>query len=139
MATLMTTLGLQRVAVQASQATAGSGPTYGAGRAIQTMSVDDSSVAFTAADTNLAAGGPVTNEFDKAFDATPTRSGQTVSHVMTLATGDYNQTIRRIALHDDTPANVTTSSTTLVAGIDGLSLVKNTSFTLKTTFNITYS
>lgn len=139
MATLVFTNGLQRVGVQASQATSGSGPTYSVSRHIQTMSVDDSATAFAAGDTALNTGGAVTNEFDAAFDSAATRSSQTISHVMTLGTADYNQTVKRIALHDDTAANVTTSSTTVVAGIDALSLTKASTFTLKTTFRVTYA
>lgn len=139
MATIVVTNGLQRIAVQASQASSGAGPTYNASRHIQTMSVDDGTVAFSAGHTALNSGGAPSNTFDAAFDSTPTRSGQTISHVMTLGTGDYNQVVKRIALHDDTAANVSASSTTLVCGIDGLSLTKASSFTLKNTVQITYS
>lgn len=136
MATLMTTNGLQRVGVQASQATSGGGPTYSATRHIQTMSVDDTVAAFVAGDTAL---GSPTNSFDKAFDAAPTRTTQTISHAMTLATAEGNFTLRRLALHDDTAANVTGASATVCAGIDGLTLTKNATFTLKSTFQVTYS
>jgi hypothetical protein len=102
------------------------------------MSVDDSSTAFGATDTALNSGGAVTNEADVAL-ATPTRSGQVVSHVGTFGTGVANFNIRRIALHDDTTGNVTTSSTTLVAGIDGQSFTKTSDFSMVFTLNITYS
>lgn len=146
MATLMTTQGLQRVGVQTSQATAGSGPTYSASRQIQTMSVDNNSFSrsFAAGDVAVSSDGTTggtapTSYFDKAFDASPTRASQTISHVMTLATGEGNFAIVRIALHDDTAANTSGTSGTFCAGIDGLSLTKNSTFTLKTTFQITYS
>lgn len=139
MATLVFTNGKQRIGVQASQATSGTGPTFSATRHIQAMSVDDSATAFAAGDTALNTGGAVTNEFDKALDSTPTRASQTITHLMTLATGDYNQVVKRVALHDDTAANVTTSSTTVVVGIDGLALTKAGTFTLRQQVDITYS
>lgn len=141
MSTLVTTNGLQRIGVQASQATSGSGPTYSSARSIQVMSVDNASGAggaFAAGHTTLNDVTPdPANEFDAAFDAASTRSSQTISHVMTLQTGDYNQIVNRIALHDDVAATVTASTATLVAGIDQLSLTKASTFTLKTTFQIT--
>lgn len=141
MSSITVNRGLQRIGVQASQATAVSGPTYGAARHIQTMSVDDSAVAFDAADTALNTGGAVTNEFDAAFDAQPTRAAgtQTVSHTMTIPQGSGNFTIRRIAFHDDTPGNVSTSSTTLVAGIDGQSITKTAAFSLALIVSLAYT
>lgn len=135
MAAEIVTRGLLRIGQQASEST-----NYNAARNIQTMSVDDSTVAFAAADTALNTGGAVTNMFDAVFDATPTEAAPAViSHVMTIPVGSGNFTVRRIALHDDTAANVTTSSTTLVAGVDGQSLVKTSSFTLAITLVIAYS
>jgi len=128
--------GLQRIGVQSSQATSGSGPTFNAARQIQVMSWDDSSSAFSAATTTL--GSPA-NEFDAAFDSTPTRTNQTVAHVMTIPTGSGNFTGRRTALHDDTAANVTGSSATAVSGVDGQILVKNTDFSIAITINHIYS
>lgn len=132
MASLVVNRGLLRILQQAIEST-----NYNAARNIQTMSVDDSTVAFAAGDTALNTGGAVTNMFDDTFDSTPTESGQTVTMILTLATGEYNQTIKRIALHDDTAANVTTSSTTLVAGVDGQSLLKTTDFSLAITLKLT--
>jgi hypothetical protein len=129
MASLIFNRGLQLIGDRASSVA-------GAGAAIQTLAVDDSTTAFTATDTNC---GSPTNFFDKAFDATPTRSSQTVSHVATLTTGEYNQRIRRVTLHNDTTSNVTGSSNTLVAGIDGLDLLKQNTFSLRIQFDITYS
>lgn len=129
MASLTVNRGLQVIAGRASN-------TADAFAAIQVMSVDDSSTAFTATDTTL--GGP-TNEFDAAFDATPTRSAQTVTHVMTVPTGSGNFTIRRIALHNDTATNVTGTSITLCAGIDGQSLAKTSAFSLAITIQMTYT
>ena len=131
MAAKIVNQGLNRIADTASQ-TSG----YSAARYIRTMAIDDSSSAFAAGTTTL---GSPSNLYDAAFDATPTRSGQVVSHVMTVPTGSGNFTIRRVSLHDDTAANVTGSSTTLVGGIDGLSLGKTSDFTVTLTVRITYS
>ncbi len=139
LASLVPNNGLRRIGVQASQATSGSGPTYNVARHIQTMSFDDSTVAFAAGDTALNSGGAVANEFDAAFDVTPTRAGQAVTHVTTVPTGSGNFTIRRIATHDDTAANVTTSSTTLVSGVDAQSFTKTSDFTFEATLVHTYS
>lgn len=131
MAKKITDQGLQRLADTVSQ-TAG----YNAARYIRTLAIDDSASAFTAGATTL--GSPA-NMFDVAFDATPTRAGLVVSHVATIPTGSGNFTIKRISLHDDTVANVTGSSTTLVAGVDGHSIVKTSDFSLTLTVNITYA
>lgn len=128
--------GLQRIAVTASQVTAGGPPAYDAARYIRTMAVDDSASAFTAGTTTL---GSPSNLFDLAFDGAPTRSGLIVTHIATVPTGNGNFTIRRVSLHDDTVANVTGSSSTLVAGIDGLALTKTSDFSLAITMRITYS
>lgn len=138
MASLVPNNGLQRIGVQASQAT-GTGVTYSASRQLQTMAWDDLNVAFAATNTKLNDGGSVTNEYDQAFDATPTRAGQVISHISTIPTGQGNFTIRRASIHDDTAANVSSSSTTLCVGIDGQSLTKTSDFTLKTQIDLTYS
>ena len=82
MAAIVVSQGLQRIGKQSSQTTG-----YSAVRQIQVMSVDDGTVAFAAGHTALNSGGAVTNEFDQAFDSTPTIAAQTVTHVITLATG----------------------------------------------------
>lgn len=133
MATLIVNRGLLRIGQQASEST-----NYNAARNIQTLSVDDSSTAFAAAHTALNTGGAVTNMFDQAL-STPTESGQTIIHTTTIGSGDGNFTIRRIALHDDTAANVTTSSTTLAMGIDGQAIVKSSDFTVTITCRLTYT
>lgn len=142
MAALVFTNGLRRIGVQASQATCATGPTYSATRFIQTLSIDDQASAFINTDLSLNRSGglTVTNEFDQALN-TNTRAGSTqiVSHSTTIPTGSGNFTIRRIALHDDTATNVTTSSETLVAGIDGQSLTKTSDFTMTITVTLTYA
>lgn len=129
MAAIITNRGLQVIAGRASNTSDGF-------LEIDTMSVDDRAVAFAAGDTQL--GAPA-NEFDKAFDAPPTRAGQVVSHLSTFATGEANFTIRRVALHNEIPANVSGTSATLVAGIDGQSLTKTSDFSLAITVKLTYT
>lgn len=126
--------GLLRTGQQAFEST-----NYNAARNIQVLSVDDSSNAFGQTDPALNTGGAVTNMYDQAFDGTPTESGQTVTCVTTIATGNGNFTIRRVAMHDDTTTNVTTSSTTLCAGIDGQSVTKTSDFSLAITLQTTYT
>lgn len=137
MASTFFTQGLQRVAVNASQAT-GTGVTYNSARYIRSASVDDSSTAFVNTDTALNTGGAVSNEYDVDLTSA-TRTSQTVAHIFTVPTSQGNFTIRRICLHDDTAANVSTSSTTVTAGIDGLTISKTSSFSLTPTMNIAYS
>ena len=98
---------------------------------LQSLAVDDSASAFTATDTDL--GSPANVEVND-FDATPTRSAQTVTHITTFAVGEANFTIRRISLHNAAAASVTGASTTLCAGIDGQSLTKTSDFSI--TFTI---
>lgn len=129
-----TNLGLLRIGRQAFEST-----NYNAARNIQVMSVDDSSNAFAQTDTALNTGGAVTNEFDDAFDSTPTESGQSITCLMTLQTGEGNFTIRRVATHDDVAGTVSTSSTTLCQGIDGLSLTKTSDFTLAITLTTAFT
>jgi hypothetical protein len=132
MAKLIVDRGLQVIGGRASN-------TADAFLEIDSISVDDSSTAFAATDTALNSGGAVTNEADANFDSTPTRSGQVITHVATFATGVANFTIRRIALHNAAAASVTSSSTTLVAGIDGQSITKTSDFSVTITVKITYT
>ncbi len=140
MAAIVVTNGLQRIGVQASQATAGSGPTYSSARQIQVGTVDDQASAFLSTDQDLdrAGGLTVANMFDQVL-VTPTAVSNVVTHTWTIATGSGNFTIKRIALHDDTTTNVTTASNTLVCGIDGQSLAKTSDFTLAITVKLTYT
>lgn len=140
MASIVVNNGLQRIGAQASQATAGT-PGYSSARAIQVMAFDDNASAFAAAHTNLLSAGSISNEFDQAFDGTPTRSSQTVSHVTTLASGAgaQNFTIKRLSLHDDVAGTVSTTSTTLVAGVDGQTLGKTVDFSLAVTLALAYT
>src|SRR5687768_2023416 len=115
MASLLTAQGLNTIADLASGVA-------GAAGAIRAMSVDDATEAFQAADTKLDDGTGYTQEFDANLDSTPTRSGQTVSHVMTIPAGSGNFTIKRIALHNNVAGSVSGTTTTLVGGVDQLSL-----------------
>ncbi len=127
--------GLLRFGQQSSQST-----NYNVARFIRTMSVDDGTVAFASTHTALNSGGAISNAYDQALDSTPTESGTaTITHVCTFGTGVANFTIKRLTLHDDTAANVTTSSTTLVCGIDGQTLTKTADFSLAVTITLTFT
>lgn len=137
MAAITINQGLDRIAINASQAVGWSSSRY-----IRTMSVDDNASAFLSTDTRLDRAGALTiaNSFDAALDATPAApASRVVSHTMTIPTGSGNFTIRRIALHDDTPANVSPTSTTLCAGIDGQTLAKTSDFSLAITETLFYT
>lgn len=111
--------------------------------AVQSLSVDDATGNFEAAHTAINGTGgtarTITNSAVQNFDATPTRSNQTVSCVTTLATGTANFTIKGVALHNITSGSVTTSSTTLFAGIAGQSITKTSSFSLAITLSVLYT
>ena len=97
---------------------------------VLSMAVDDRSTGFGASDTTLVSPANVHAE---DFDSPPTRSGVDVTVICTLETGDYNQTVRRISWHMAAAASVTGTSTTLVVGVDGQSLVKTNDMTLTIT------
>lgn len=124
MAKLTVTQGRNMILQHAYQATG-----YSSSRYIRTMSIDDNSTGFSAGHTALDSAGTVSNLYDAAFDATPSApaSGQ-VSVAMTTGTSNGNFTQRRFAQHNDTAANVTASSTTLIMGIDGQSITKTSDF-----------
>lgn len=136
MASRVVLQGLQRIGITASQATG-----FAAARFIQCMTTDDATGAFAAGNTKLNDGAGFTQSHAESFDGSPTRSAEVISHVSTLETVDSNFTIRRIALHDDTAANVGTAGTsaTLVAGVDGQTIAKTTDFTLAITLKLSYT
>lgn len=137
MAAIVVSQGRDRTAINTSHTTS-----WDSARYVRTMSIDDQSSGFLDTDQDLdrAGGLTVSNEYDAAFDATPSDpSGNAVSHVMTVPTGSGNFTIRRIALHDDTAGNVTVSSNTLHSGVDGQSWTKTSDFTVTPTLTLTYS
>lgn len=133
MGKLLGNRGLQVIAGRASN-------TADAFLEIDSMSIDDSTVAFTATDTALDDGGAVANEADANFDSAPTRSAQTVTHVATFGTAVFvGSTVKRIALHNAAAASVTSASDTWVGGVDGQSLVKSADYSLVLTLKITYT
>ena len=135
MAALVVNQGLQRSGRNASGVNGvGTSGTFGGTlsytRYIMTMSVDDSSVALAATHTAADTGGAVTNFYDQILDSQPTIASQTVTHQMTVPTGQGNFTIRRVILHDNTAANVTASSSSLHSGVDGVTFQKTADFTI---------
>lgn len=109
---------------------------YSSSRYWRTLSVDDSTVGFADTDTALNSGGAVTTEADFAFDATPAApSGGAMT--MTATATAAARTIKRFAIHDDTTTNVTTSSTTLMMGVDGFSLTQTVDFSITFTSVVT--
>jgi len=124
MASLLVNRGLQVIVGRASN-TADSFTEIIAG------SVDDNATGFTATDTALDSVGTVTNSAAVAFDATPTRSAQTTTHVFTFGTGVANFTHKRVALHNLASGSVTASSTSLVGGTDGLTFAKTSAFVVE--------
>lgn len=129
MAALVVNRGLQMIANRAS------GITGSNSSAVVSMVVDSSTAAFAAGNTTIAAS----TKQAKAFDATPTRSNQTVSHITTYTATQANFTIRRVSLHNLTAASVSSNSASLVGGIDGQSFTKTNSFTLEITIDATYT
>lgn len=132
MASLIVNRGLQVIGGRASN-------TADAFAAIQSMAVDDGTSAFAAGHTALNATTTPSNFVAADFDATPTRSGQVVSHAVTFATTEANFAIKRISLHNAAAASVSVSSTTLVGGIDNQSLTKTSDFTLTLTVELSYT
>lgn len=111
--------------------------------AVQCIGVDNQSADYEAAHTAINGTGgtarTITNSHFEDFDATPTRSNQTITCVTTLETGDANFTIGSISLHNAPAGSCSASSTTLFAGIDGQSITKTSSFTLTITLSILYT
>lgn len=130
--------GLQRLGVNQSHAT-GTGVTYDVARYVQSMSIDDASGSFAAANTKLDDRAGYSQQYDANLDATPTRTSQTIEHVMTVPTGQGNFRVRAFALHDDTGTNVTSTSTTLIAGVDGVDITKNSGVTAIYRANLVYT
>lgn len=129
MASLIVNRGLQMIGNRAS------GLTGANSSAMVTMVVDSKAVAFVAGDTTIAAS----TFRAKAFDATPTRTNQTVSHVTTYTSTQANFTIRRVSLHNSAAASVSSNSASLIGGVDNQSLAKTTSFSLEITLQLTYT
>lgn len=129
MASIIVNRGLQVIGGRASN-------TADAFTEILSMAVDDRAVSITATDTAL---GSPTNVFAKAFDATPTRSSQTITHITTFAISEGNFDWKRITLHNAAAGSVNGTSTTLVAAVDNQSLTKNSDFSIQVTLKIQYT
>jgi hypothetical protein len=129
MASLVVNRGLQMAGNRAS------GITGANSSAMVTMVADSKASALASTNTTIAAS----TFRAKAFDSTPTRSAQTVSHVTTFTTTQANFVIRRLTLHNLTAASVTSNSSSLIAGIDGQALTKTTSFSMAVTLQLTYT
>lgn len=121
MASIIVNRGLQMVGNRAS------GITGANSSAVVTMVVDSKTGTIDAANTTIAAS----TYRAKAFDSTPTRSAQTVSHLCTYTATQANFTIRRITLHNLAAASVTSGSSSLIGGVDGQAFTKTTSFSLQ--------
>lgn len=138
MASLVMLRGRLRAGQQLYQST-----NYSATRHVQTMSVDIGATVFATGHTKLNDSADVTESaasyFDKAFDAVPTEATATITTVCTLAVGEGNIVIKRIAQHDNTAANVNASSVSLVAGIDGQTLGKTSDFSLAITLQMAFT
>lgn len=114
----------------------------GAAAAIAGMSVDDRATGFVNTDTTCSTGGAPTNFQGNALDSTPTSPAaatpHVVSHLMTLTAGQFNTfVVKRIALHNINAPLI--AGATLMFGIDGLSLTKQSTFSIVTTFKLSYT
>lgn len=129
MASLEVNRGLQQTGIRAA------GITGANSSAAVTMVADSKSSALAATDTTIAA-----STFKaKAFDATPTRSNQTVTYVATFTATQANFAIKRLTIHNLAAASVTSNSSSLLGGIDGQSFTKTTSFALTISLAKTYT
>lgn len=116
----------------------------GAAAAIAGMSFDDNTHTFLNTDTALnTQGASPSTPAGIALDSTPTGGAAAtpyvVTHIGTLntAAGFDTKTVKRIAIHNSNAP--TDSSATLMFGVDGFSIVKAASFTMPTTFKLSYT
>ncbi len=135
MANVIHTQGLKMIGDRASGVA-------GAGAAIAGMAADDRTAGFANTDTSCSSGGAPSNFQGNALDATPigpaAATPYVVPHLMTLTTGQLNTvTVKRFSLHNT--ASPLIGGATLIAGIDGLSLLKQSGFALTTTFKLSYT
>lgn len=135
MANVNMTTGLKMVGDRASGVA-------GAAAAIAGMAVDDRAAGFAATDTTCSTGGAPANFQGNALDATPigpaAATPYVVPHIMTLTTGQFNTfVVKRISLHNTAAPLI--AGATLMFGIDGLSLTKAATFSLTTTFKLSYT
>lgn len=135
MASVNMTQGLKMVGDRASGVS-------GAAAAIAGMTFDNNTVAFVNTHTACNTGGASPNIQGNALDSTPTGGSAAtpyvVSHICTLTAGQFNgNTVKRIALHNT--SSPTDSTTSLMFGVDGFSLVKAATFALVPTFKLSYT
>lgn len=135
MANVIFTVGLKMIGDRASAVAS-------AAAAIAGMSADDRTAGFANTDTTCSTGGAPTNFQGNALDATPigpaAATPYVVPHLMTLTTSQLNTvTVKRFALHNT--ASPLIGGSTIISGIDGLSLLKQSGFALTTTFKHSYS
>ncbi len=77
---------------------------------ISCATVDDSITNIASNTIQLNSNGAtVTNFFSKNFDATPTRSGQTIKHLITFGITNALFIFKRICLHNEDSSLVTAS------------------------------
>lgn len=139
MAALVVNQGLQRCGRNTSAVGVSAGTNLNTANWLQTLAIDDGTVALAAGHTALNSGGAITNEFDQAIGTANTIASQTVTHTSTIPTGSGNFTIRRITLHDNVPASVDSTTSTLHSGVDGQTLAKTSDFTIQFTLTHLYS
>lgn len=116
------------------------------GLPIQSMSFDDNTAAFVNTDTKTSQAGASPHFQGNSLDSVPTGGAAATpyvtSHVCTLTLAQYNTfVVKRIALHNGagTPPSATAptdSTTTIMFGLDGLSLTKQATFSLVPTFKL---
>lgn len=145
MAVMTTARGKSRIGVRVYKATSAVLGAYATDlRHVQTFMVDDSSVAFAVGHNALNSGGAIANFVEQVFDGTPAEAlvGNnavvTVTTTLAIGTANFATPHRRYSNHDDTLANTSDSSSTLVFGADGFALTKTGDFSMsivtKTTF-----
>lgn len=132
MANLVVNQGLNMIADRASGVA-------GAGAAIVTGAVDNTTGTTLAAHTKLNDLASSTSITALSFDSTPTRTGQVVSHIYTVGSGAAAFAIGRFSLHNTASGSTTVSSTGLMAAVDGFTITQNGVFAIVVTFKLTYS
>jgi hypothetical protein len=140
MASIVVTQGKTRTVTNALAVGTASGGTLSTTRWLQTVAVDDSTVAIAAGDTAANSGGAITNFVAKPIDAANTQSNNVGTMVMTISDTSFDtKTVKRITVHDQVNTSVTASSTTLFGGVDGQSILKVANVNLKFTLTVTVS
>ena len=130
MAKVVATQAHERTADQLFQTTGADAARY-----FRTISVDDSASAFTAGTTDL--GSPA-NEYDADATAAEVSNGRKrLTIVIPAGSGNFN--IKRVAVHDDTAANVSGSSSTFAYGFSGHSVTKDANTELTVSLDLIFA